>query len=159
MNSQAQTVAVLPLMTDEPTSNLEDFLHSSLTEMNVVRMGLVGSELDAQQWIAVVCKRISESGQAFQGVHLIAFGEAVDRLPDIAFAQRASRRIIHSYTLIDFIPEKHFAEWPDAPVSVIITNPLSPIQQSAKLRGWEVQIIEPVDLPVALAKTLQNFTI
>lgn len=159
MNSRSQTVAVLPMLSDESTADLESFLDNNLPEFNVVNMGLVGSELDAQQWIAVVCKRISESGQAFQGVHLIAFGEAVNRLPDIAFAQRASRRIIHSYTLIDFIPERHFAEWPDAPVSVIITNPLSPIQQSAKLRGWEVQLIEPADLPVTLTKSLQNFTI
>lgn len=159
MNSRSQTVAVLPMLSDESTADLESFLDNNLPEFNVVNMGLVGSELDAQQWIAVVCKRISESGQAFQGVHLIAFGEAVNRLPDIAFAQRASRRIIYSYTLIDFIPERHFAEWPDAPVSVIITNPLSPIQQSAKLRGWEVQIIEPADLPVTLTKSLQNLTI
>lgn len=128
-------------------------------ELQAVTLGSIGVELEERAWIAAVCLGISKQTYERDGLHFVAFDGAVNRLPDIAFANRASHRTIHSYTFIDCLPESFLPEWPDAPVTLIITNPLSTLGQSATLRGWDVLLIDQADLPVTLAKTLQNFTI
>ena len=143
----------------DDSSQLLGLLKSEIPELQAVTLGSIGEELDERAWIAAVCLGISKQTYERDVLHFVAFDSAVNRLPDIAFANRAAHRTIHSYTFVDCVPESFLPEWPDAPVTLIMTNPLSTLGQSAKLRGWDVLMIDRADLPVTLAKTLQNFTI
>lgn len=143
----------------DDSSQLLGLLKSEIPELQAVTLGSIGEELDERAWIAAVCLGISKQTYERDVLHFVAFDDAVNRLPDIAFANRAAHRTIHSYTFIDCVPESFLPEWPDAPVTLIMTNPLSTLGQSAKLRGWDVLMIDRADLTATLAKTLQNFTI
>ena len=155
-----QHIVFLPRLAEtEGIAQFTGFLNDEISELKTVTLGSIGEELDERAWIAAVCLGIAKHTYERDLLHFVAFDGAVNRLSDIAFANRAAHRTIHSYTFVDCLPDTFLPDWPDAPVTLIITDPLSTLGQSAKLRGWEVQIIEQVDLPVALAKTLQNFTI
>lgn len=155
-----QHIVFLPRLDEtDDISPLLGLLKSEIPELQAVTLGSIGIELEERAWIAAVCLGISKQTYERDVLHFVAFDSAVNRLPDIAFANRAAHRTIHSYTFIDCVPESFLPEWPDAPVTLIITNPLSILGQSAKLRGWDVLLIDRADLPVTLAKTLQHFTI
>jgi hypothetical protein len=155
-----QHIVFLPRLDEtDDSSQLLGLLKSEIPELQAVTLGSIGEELDERAWIAAVCLGISKQTYERDVLHFVAFDSAVNRLPDIAFANRAAHRTIHSYTFVDCVPESFLPEWPDAPVTLIMTNPLSTLGQSAKLRGWDVLMIDRADLPVTLAKTLQNFTI
>lgn len=134
-------------------------IHFEFTELKPLLLGSIGEELDERAWIAAVCLGISRHTYERDSLHFIAFDTAVNRLPDISFASRSMHRTIHSYTFIDCLPENFLPEWPDAPVTVIITNPLSTFGQSAKLRGWNVLTIDAKDLLVTLANTFQIYAL
>jgi len=155
-----QHIVFLPRLEEtDDSSELLGLLNSEIPELQAVTLGSIGVELEERAWIAAVCLGISKQTYERDVLHFVAFDSAVNRLPDIAFANRAAHRTTHSYTFIDCLPESFLPEWPDAPVTLIITNPLSVLGQSAKLRGWDVLLIDRADLPVTLAKTLQHFTI
>ena len=133
-------VVVLPALDDLDRSEIVAEVARSLGTQEVVTLGSIGSELPLNTWIAAVSLGIARSGPAFEGIHLVAFGEVASRLPALGFSQRAARRTVHSYTCIDAIPTGQFVDWPDAPVTIIQTNPLalSDISSTARLRGWDV---------------------
>lgn len=155
-----QHIVFLPRLDEADDNSLFDgLLNIELPETQIVELGSIGEELEERAWIAAVCLGISKQTYERDILHFVACDSAVNRLPDIAFANRAAHRTIHSYTFIDCFPETFLPEWPDAPVTLIITNPLSTLGQRGKLRGWDVLMIDRTDLPVTLAKTLQHFTI
>lgn len=155
-----QHIVLLPRLDEaEDTFGFLSLLNEAFTDLHTVSLGSIGNELDERTWIAAVCLSISKQTYERDILHFVAFDGAVNRLPDIAFANRASHRTIHSYTFIDCVPETILPDWPDAPVTLIITNPLSTLGQRAKLRGWEVLSIDRADLPKTLTRTLQNYTI
>jgi hypothetical protein len=81
---------------------------------------------------------------------LVFAGEHARQAPHLGFAQRAARRSVHGYVLIDPVLPTPGAvsDWPDAPVTVILSEPDATIERDSRLRGWEVRIGEPVDLVV-----------
>jgi hypothetical protein len=130
-----------------------------ITGLDIVRCGDPTSTGNKRHWVANTALEIAKSTNERDNLHVVAMGDVVNVLSDIAFANKASHRGIYSYTFIDCAPETILPDWPDAPVTLIITNPLSTLGQRAKLRGWEVLSIDRADLPETLARTLQNYTI
>ena len=137
--STAPRVLVLPRLDDESDNEFFGALTVELDPQPVMSLGSIGSELPMNTWVAAVCLAIAKSGPAFDPIHLIARGEVAERLAAIAFAQRAARRPVQSYVICDAVPSGQFVDWPDAPVSVVRTNPLltSHVSTQARLRGWE----------------------
>jgi hypothetical protein len=57
-------------------------------------------------------------------------------LPALGFAQRASRRRVAGYVLVDAdLPRPGVQDWPDAPVTYVG----GPGAEQARLRGWDVE--------------------
>lgn len=155
-----QHIVFLPRLDESADiSELLGVLDVEIPDLHPVTLGSIGEELDERAWIAAVCLGIAKQTYERDTLHFVAFDSAVNRLPDIAFANRAAHRTIYSYIFIDCVPETFLPEWPDAPVTLIVTNPLSTLGQSAKLRGWHVLTVNRVDLPVTLATTLKNYTL
>lgn len=148
-------VVVLPRLDDESTVEVVSQL-SELLPNDVVGVGSVGSELPENQWLAAVALGVARSGAAFDGVHFVALGAAAQRLPALAFAQRAARRPVLSYVCVDALPAGQFVDWPDAPVTLIKTNPLllAEVPNTARLRGWTQLTSSPADLPSAIAEAI-----
>lgn len=76
-------------------------------------------------------------------VLLVASGAAGSMLPAIGFAQKASRRPVAGYVIIDgMLPKAGAADWPDAPVTYVSTSAAAEPQgllHQAELRGWTVE--------------------
>jgi hypothetical protein len=67
---------------------------------------------------------------------LVAPGSAGRMLPALGFAQRASRRRVAGYVLVDAdLPRPGVQDWPDAPVTYVG----GPGAEQARLRGWDVE--------------------
>ena len=101
-----------------------------------------GSPDDAE-WTARVALRIAES-QAAPPLLLVLSGAAAVHAPHLGFAQRSARRSVGGYVLVDpVLPRPGTAsDWPDAPVTVVITPEADDNTRTAalgaRLRGWDV---------------------
>ena len=148
-------VIVLPRLDDESVADLVTQL-ADLVPNEVVGLGSVGSELAENQWVAAVALGIARSGAAFEPIHLVAVGDTAQRFPAVAFAQRAARRPVLSYVCVDVVPSGQFVDWPDAPVTLIKSNPLmlAEVSNAARLRGWTQAEADPGELPAAVAAAL-----
>ncbi len=63
-------------------------------------------------------------------------------LPALGFSQKASRRRIVGYVLVDAeLPKAGVTDWPDAPVTYVGTHESA----LAQLRGWDVTDNSPAD--------------
>ena len=75
---------------------------------------------------------------------LVFTGAAAAQAPFLGFAQRSARRAVGGYVLVDPVLPRPGAvsDWPDAPVTVIVTSAADEDTRSAalgaRLRGWEV---------------------
>ena len=75
---------------------------------------------------------------------LVFTGAAAAQAPFLGFAQRSARRAVGGYVLVDPVLPRPGAvsDWPDAPVTVIVTASADEYTRSAalgaRLRGWEV---------------------
>jgi hypothetical protein len=75
---------------------------------------------------------------------LVCTGGAAAHAPHLGFAQRSARRLVGGYVLVDPVLPRPGAvsDWPDAPVTVVITSAADEDVRSAalgaRLRGWEV---------------------
>ena len=66
---------------------------------------------------------------------LVAHGQAGRMLTALGFAQKASRRRVVGYVLVDGeLPKPGVQDWPDAPVTYIGAHEA----HAAELRGWDV---------------------
>ena len=79
---------------------------------------------------------------------LVAAGDWARHAPALGFAQRSARRTVGGYLLVDPELPAPGADWPDAPVTVVVT-PLADADTrtsalAARLRGWEVLEGDPV---------------
>lgn len=73
---------------------------------------------------------------------LVIAGPWAQHAPALGFAQRAARRAVHGYVLVDPRLPAPGQDWPDAPVVVIVTPEADEDTRTAalgaRLRGWEV---------------------
>ena len=90
---------------------------------------------------------------------LVCSGQYACFAPHLGFAQRAARRSVAGYVLInpELPPPGAVSDWPDAPVHVVIT-PDAPvaildIERAAHLRGWTVH---SADVATALTGIVAN---
>lgn len=107
-------------------------------------------------WVAHLAVALATSGAAAPRM-LVMAGSSGTMAAAIGFSQRASRRGVSRYVLIDAaLPaaDDRSGDWPDAPVHVVVSPAADPLEvNQARLRGWDV--VEVDDLaPSALADAL-----
>ncbi len=95
----------------------------------------VQSELDlAGLWVAHCAMDLARD-EGRPPVLLVAHGGAGRMLAALGFAQRASRRRVAGYVLVEAdLPRPGVQDWPDAPVTYVGDAESA----MARLRGWEV---------------------
>jgi hypothetical protein len=106
----------------------------------------LGGDMPAEsEWTARVALGIAGSTAHIKPpLLLVLTGAAAAHAPHLGFAQRSARRAVGGYVLVDPVLPRPGAvsDWPDAPVTVIITPLADDDTRSAalgaRLRGWEV---------------------
>jgi hypothetical protein len=95
----------------------------------------VSGDLDlAGAWVAHCALQLAAE-QVRTPVLLVAHGEAGRMLAALGFSQKASRRRVVGYVIVDGeLPKPGVHDWPDAPVTYIGTRQAG----QAGLRGWEL---------------------
>ncbi len=92
-------------------------------------------------WVAHIAMTLT-AAQPEKPILLVAFGAAGRLLAALGFSQKASRRPVAGYVVVDgSIPKAGAGDWPDAPVTYISTGKLSEAEnfRQAELRGWTVE--------------------
>jgi hypothetical protein len=94
------------------------------------------------RWVTHVAGQLSQTADE---LILVFVGEVSVHAPAIGFSRRSLRRPAVGYVLIDPVMPKiggDYSDWPDAPVTVVLTQAASDLAKEAslqaKLRGWEV---------------------
>ncbi|HSO03122.1 MAG TPA: hypothetical protein VLQ92_01470, partial [Candidatus Limnocylindrales bacterium] len=87
---------------------------------------------------------------------LVSSGDANRAVPALGYSQRASRRGVVAYVLVDAPlpdPSRAGTDWPDAPV-IHVTTPGadSAAAESARLRGWSTVAGDPLDVVTRIAR-------
>lgn len=104
---------------------------------------LSGEDFALAEWTARTAMAIAAQAPAAP-LLLVLTGEVSALAPHLGFAQRSARRSVGGYVLVDPVLPKPGAvtDWPDAPVTVVITPSAGDDVRSAalgaRLRGWEV---------------------
>lgn len=106
---------------------------------------------DDDSWVARTALTISEmvaAGRLRPPLLLVLTGRLARHAPNLGFAQRAARRAVRGYVLVD--PELPapgtVSDWPDAPVTMILADENDTRARDARLRGWEVLIGDPASI-------------
>lgn len=126
VGSVVLTPGTPPLACDVPTLDLSD------------------TELGAADWVPRVAIAINEAATSLgDPLLLVLAGASAALAPGLGFAQRAARRSVAGYLLIDpVLPAPTSHDWPDAPVTVLITadadDEVRSAALAARLRGWDV---------------------
>ena len=108
-------------------------------------------------WVAHLSVALSAG---VRGPLLLVFGGASGAVaPALGFSQRAARRAVAGYVLVDAdcpSAEALVSDWPDAPVVYLASPAADPMAVGhARLRGW--RLVEVPDLePVGLATTIRS---
>lgn len=106
-------------------------------------LDLSGAAPAESEWTARTALAIAAAAPATP-VLLVLTGAAAAQAPFLGFAQRSARRSVGGYVLVDPVLPRPGAvsDWPDAPVTVIVTSGADEDTRSAalgaRLRGWEV---------------------
>ena len=94
------------------------------------------------RWVTHVAGQLAQTADE---LILIFVGEVSIHAPAMGFSRRSLRRPAVGYVLIDPVMPKiggDYSDWPDAPVTVVLTQAASDLAKEAslqaKLRGWEV---------------------
>lgn len=108
-------------------------------------LNLSADAISDEEWTARVALAITAaSGEFVPPLLLVLTGAAAAHAPHLGFAQRSARRAVGGYVLVDPVLPRPGAvsDWPDAPVTVVITSNADDDTRSAalgaRLRGWEV---------------------
>jgi hypothetical protein len=92
-------------------------------------------------WVAHLAIGLATGG-AVAPVLLVLIGSAGELAPALGFSQKASRRAVSGYVLVDAVvppAESRGGDWPDAPVAYLASPAADPLQvNQARLRGWDV---------------------
>ena len=121
-------------------------------------LDLSADTLSDGEWTARVALAITAASGEFAGpLLLVLTGAAAAHAPHLGFAQRSARRAVGGYVLVDPVLPRPGAvsDWPDAPVTVVITSDADDDIRSAalgaRLRGWEVLEGDPSSLIAGIA--------
>lgn len=96
-------------------------------------------------WVAHNAMTLT-AAQPEKPIMLVAFGAAGQLLAALGFSQKASRRPVASYVVVNgSIPKPGSSDWPDAPVTYISAHGHdSEHLRQAELRGWSVEKTDDV---------------
>jgi hypothetical protein len=106
-------------------------------------------------WVAEVAMHLAVTGA--QGpLLLVLAGSAGELAPAVGFSQRASRRPVAGYVLVDAATppmDGGVVDWPDAPVTYLASPAADPLQvNQARLRGWVVtELTDATEVAAAVA--------
>ncbi|MGI9196868.1 MAG: hypothetical protein ACR2KE_05335 [Candidatus Nanopelagicales bacterium] len=109
-----------------------------------VVLDLSGEDPPMEEWAARTALGIHQADPAGP-LLLVISGPACAQAPHLGFAQRAARRSVAGYVLVDPALPRPGAvpDWPDAPVVVVVTPNADADTRTAalgaRLRGWEVR--------------------
>ena len=97
---------------------------------------------ESVRWVTHVASQLASTAEPLV---LVFHGEASVHAPAIGFSRRSLRRPAVGYVLIDpAMPTigGDYGDWPDAPVTVVITDSADESAKEAslqsRLRGWKV---------------------
>ena len=106
------------------------------------------------RWVTHVAAQLASTTEPLV---LVFHGETSIYAPAIGFSRRSLRRPAVGYVLIDPVMPTiggDYGDWPDAPVTVVITNAANESAKEAslqsRLRGWKVTTDSPQDVLAAL---------
>jgi hypothetical protein len=92
-------------------------------------------------WVAHLAVALATGG-AVAPIVLVLDGRAGVLAPALGFAQKAARRAVAAYVLVDAATppaESRGGDWPDAPVWFVATPAADELEvNQARLRGWTV---------------------
>lgn len=96
-------------------------------------------------WVAHIAMNLGEA-QPERPILLVAYGAGGPMLPALGFSQKASRRPVAGYVVVDDeLPRAGSADWPDAPITYIRTSDeFRDHAHQAELRGWTVEATDDV---------------
>ncbi len=105
-----------------------------------------GETLDSRtataHWVAHNAVTLTAE-QPEKPILLVASGAAGAMMPAVGFSQKASRRPVSGYVVVDgVLPKAGAADWPDAPVTYVRTTTDKHAVAAARdagLRGWTVE--------------------
>ena len=104
-------------------------------------LDLADSEYADVQWLPRVALDIA-AATPVTPVLLVLAGRHATQAPALGFAQRSARRAVAGYVLVDPVLPAVGGDWPDAPVTVVLSPHADADTRSAalgaRLRGWEV---------------------
>jgi hypothetical protein len=111
-------------------------------------------------WVAHLAIGLATGGAAAP-VLLVLGGSAGALAPALGFSQKASRRAVSGYVLVDAaVPpaESRGGDWPDAPVVFVASPAADPLETNqARLRGWQVLEV-PDAWPGTVADAIASIT-
>jgi len=98
-------------------------------------------------WVGHLAIALSTSDAA-EPLLLVLDGDSGELAPALGFAQKAARRSVAGYVLVDAaLPsaDSRAGDWPDAPVHYVASPAAKPLDvNQARLRGWTVHEIASV---------------
>jgi hypothetical protein len=108
-------------------------------------------------WVAHLAMHLAMTGAAAP-LLVVVEGTSGSLAPAVGFSQKASRRAVEGYVLVDAATppiESSAGDWPDAPVHYLASAASDPLEvNQARLRGWtvhEIADLEPATLADAVA--------
>jgi hypothetical protein len=109
---------------------------------------------EAVRWVTHVAAQLASTAEPLV---LVFHGETSVHAPAIGFSRRSLRRPAVGYVLINPVMPTiggDYGDWPDAPVTVVITDAANESAKEAslqsRLRGWKVTTDSPQDVLAAL---------
>jgi hypothetical protein len=114
-------------------------------------------QLEAEHWTARVALEIA-AADPVAPLLLVFVADASALAPHVGFAQRAARRSVGGYVMVDPVLPRPgvVSDWPDAPVTVIVTDGADEDTRSAalgaRLRGWDVVDGDPASIITEIAQ-------
>ena len=109
---------------------------------------------DSVRWVTHVASQLASTAEP---LILVFHGETSVHAPAIGFSRRSLRRPAIGYVLIDPVMPTiggDYGDWPDAPVTVVITDSANELAKEAslqsRLRGWKVTTDSPQEVLSAL---------
>lgn len=104
---------------------------------------LTGMDVSIEDWTPRIALQIAAADPA-PPLLLVLTGTVCAFAPHLGFAQRSARRTVGGYVLVDPVLPRPgvVSDWPDAPVTVVVTSDADQDTRSAalgaRLRGWDV---------------------
>ena len=105
------------------------------------------------RWVTHVAAQLASTAEP---LILVFHGETSVHAPAIGFSRRSLRRPAVGYVLIDPVMPTiggDYGDWPDAPVTVVITDAADESAKEAslqsRLRGWKVTSDSPQEILAA----------